>query len=398
MDADLFSSPKNPPLPPQPSSLNPSSTLEPLETGVQREQIIANRLISDWVAKLTLMGGTEHSTAHHYQQILNRLLTFASKFPWQLTRKDVDEFFKMIYQNRDRYLSELTIANYSAAWRSFQSYMLRSDISGEINRLTGIIPQIFIDEENGISVKRAKCNTAPKGWALTPELILQADKEFICMIKMAKKSHSKSYYTLLRDRVMFHLCIHFALRVSELVTLTLKQFQPHPDPIMRQKFGSYGMLTVTGKNKVTGTIPMREETIFNLLSIYLDKIRPRLLLCRDNTDNSQGLTTYQNKTYAVADLLFFSERGTVLNPQNFRNRLQDLSRRIMTPQRIVPHTLRHTGCTLMVPLYTIGISRLYMRHRHLHTTLSYYHPNPLDSGLCKNGDYSVTGWFEKEDY
>ena len=50
------------------------------------------------------------------------------------------------------------------------------------------------------------------------------------MISVAKKRRNKGYYALIRDRVMFHISIHFALRVSELVTLTLQQFSPIQAP------------------------------------------------------------------------------------------------------------------------------------------------------------------------
>ena len=125
---------------------------------------------------------------------------------------------------------------------------------------------------------------------------------------------------------------------------------------MKEKYGKYGALTVTGKNKVTGTIPMR-EAIHRLLVLYVEKVRPKLLLQRANKNNDNGLTRYKGKTYAVADLLFFSERGNVLNPQSFRKRLEDLSIRVMTPQKITPHTLRHTGCTLMAPYICLRLRR-----------------------------------------
>lgn len=121
------------------------------------------------------------------------------------------------------------------------------------------------------------------------------------------------------------------------------------------------------------------------------------MLLRRSGSGQQGRSKYKGQTYAVADLLFFSERGNVLNPQSFRKRLEDLSLRVMTPRRITPHTLRHTGCTLMAPLYSPEVAQRYMRHKNLSTTLYYYHSDPLNAGAHQNPEYDVTGWFEEDE-
>lgn len=364
----------------------------------ERNRKIAENLVSDWHAKISLMGEAENTTADNYRETLNRLLAFTGKAPWDLCKKDVTEFLAHRQKARNEEpLAERTVAAYASAWRSFQSYMLMQEVANEIAIATSVRPQEFIDDQNAIPVRRAKSDHAPKGWALTPEYIDRIEDELLHMISVAKKRRNKGYYALIRDRVMFHISIHFALRVSELVTLTMQQFSPHTSPAMKEKYGKYGALTVTGKNKVTGTIPMREEAIHRLLVLYVEKVRPKLLLQRANKNNDNGLTRYKGKTYAVADLLFFSERGNVLNPQSFRKRLEDLSIRVMTPQKITPHTLRHTGCTLMAPLYMPEVAQKYMRHKNLATTLYYYHPDPLNAGAHHNPEYDVSGWFEDED-
>lgn len=364
----------------------------------QQNRAIAENLVSDWHAAISLMGETENTTADSYLKTVQRLMDFTNKAPWELNKQDVPRF--LAYRQEVRKgdpLAGLTVAAYASAWRSFQAYMLRQDISNEIATATGVRPQEFIDDQNAIPVRRAKCDQAPKAWALTPEYIDKIEDELLHMIRVAKKRRTKAYFALIRDRVMFHLAIHFALRVSELVTLTLTQFSPHTDANMREKYGKYGALTVTGKNRVTGTIPLREDAIFKLLTLYIEKVRPKLLLRRTRKQEGNGLTSYKGKTYAVADLLFFSERGNVLNPRSFRKRLEELSLAVMTPRKVVPHTLRHTGCTLMAPLYSPDVAQKYMRHKNLATTLYYYHPNPLNAGAHLNPDYDVTGWFEDGD-
>lgn len=364
----------------------------------EQNRAIAENLLSDWHAKISLMGEAENTTADSYLEDLVRLLHFTGKAPWELNKHDVVAFLASRQAARNgEPLAENTVARYGSAWRSFQAFMLSLDIANGIATSTGVRPREFIDDQNCIPVRRAKSNHAPKGWALTPEYIDKIEDELLYQIKVAKKRRNKAYYALLRDRVMFHLAIHFALRVSELVTLTLQQFSPHTSPKMRKKFGKYGALTVTGKNKITGTIPMRDELIYQLLVTYIEKVRPKLLLRRTRKAVVNGLTTYKGKTYAVSDLLFFSERGNVLNPQSFRKRLGDLSLAVMTPQKITPHTLRHTGCTLMAPLYSPEVAQKYMRHKNLATTLYYYHPDPLNAGAHLNPDYDVPAWFEDDE-
>jgi integrase len=65
----------------------------------------------------------------------------------------------------------------------------------------------------------------------------------------------------------------------------------------------------------------------------------------------------------------------------FRKRLAEVAIESgVIANKLTPHTLRHTGCTLMVPLYSPEIAQKYMRHKNLHTTLYYYHPATLQAG------------------
>jgi len=160
----------------------------------------------------------------------------------------------------------------------------------------------------------------------------------------------------------------------------LDDFRPHHDPELAAIFGKWGTLTVTGKNDTTGTIPMREQQIFDLLEWYVSNVRQKLLLRRKSKPNDNGVCIFDDEEYLVNNLLFPSERGGVVHPNTYRDRLKKIASLANLPRKITPHTLRHTGCTLMVPLYSPDIAQKYMRHRRLSTTLQYYHPNPLSAG------------------
>lgn len=144
-------------------------------------------------------------------------------------------------------LAPSTVAVYCAGWRSFQAYMLDMERVNEIQATFKVRPVKFVTEENGIAVKRHKLNAArPKAWALTPTEIDAIDQQFAFDIKAAYAARSKSLLPLQRDRVMFHIAIHFALRVSELVTIQLHDFKASHDPRMKA-FQNFGTLTITGK-------------------------------------------------------------------------------------------------------------------------------------------------------
>ena len=193
----------------------------------EEQKRYAENLLNDWYAKLSLIGGAATSTADSYLSAVKRLLRITRKAPWQLDLHDFPNLLQHSFEANGEQLSYYTVASYASACRSFQSFLLRTDIANEIARATGTRPQVFVDNENTIPVKRANLDKAPKGWALSAENIDDVEDEFIRLIYAARQNGSKAYYALLRDRVMFHIAIQFALRVSELVTITLSQFKTH---------------------------------------------------------------------------------------------------------------------------------------------------------------------------
>lgn len=345
------------------------------------KKVYAGNLIRDWYAQMLHLDGLQASSCKGHQDHVFRLLNHARVPPWELKKDHVSAYLESRQDPRTQsYLAPATVASYCSAWRSFQNYMLDPDRLNEILSKFQVRPRVFINEENGIAVKKYKANWKPKGWALSPEQIDAIDATFRFKIQQAHANRSKSLLPLIRDRVMFHVAIHFALRVTELVTTEMSAFKPSHEAAMA-RFGKFGTMTVTGKNQVTGTIPMREQAVFDLLEWYLENIRPKLLLRRKLSESDTTTCTYEGETYRVAELLFPSERGGVVPTNTFRKRLAEvaIAAGVIT-NKLTPHTLRHTGCTLMVPLYSPEIAQKYMRHKNLHTTLYYYHPATLQAG------------------
>lgn len=273
----------------------------------------ATNLVKDWHAQILHYEGLKPKSANAHRDNFFRLLNHARVAPWELTKSHITKYLESrVDAETGESLAPATIAARFSAWRSLQSFMLEPDRVNEILAQFKVRPRAFITEENGIAVKKHKANWIPKGWALTPEQIDAIDETFRFEIMLAHKNHTKSLLPLQRDRAMFHVAVHFALRVSELVTLTKGQFRPSHDAKLKAQFGNLGVLTVTGKNEVTGSIPMREPEMHALLEWYLGSCRQKLLLRRkEGKDAAEdtGTCTYDEKTYRVGDLIAHSTDG-----------------------------------------------------------------------------------------
>jgi len=376
----------------QKESTNDSIQKELFSSLTRSEKTYASNMINDWYAQMHHLYGNKQKTCDYHRDNLMRLIDFAEVAPWELRKYHVVRFLQRRSTIKGEPLAQATAAGYFSSWRSFQTFMLELDRVNEILREFKVRPEEFITEENSVSIKKAKSNWKPKGWALTDAQIKTIDGQYRAEIVLAERTNSKSYLPLIRDRVMFHVAIHFSLRVSELTTLQLDDFRAHHNQKLKEKFGDWGTLTITGKNDTTGTIPMREADIKDLLEWYVAKIRHKILL-RRNT-KGDGICKYDGKEYVVNNLLFPSERGGGVHPNTIRSRLNKIAELSNLPRRLTPHTLRHTGCTLMVPLYSPEIAQKYMRHKRLSTTLQYYHPDPLTAGNEVNAALDL---FDDED-
>jgi integrase len=338
----------------------------------------SQNIIADWQAQLRYLNGLAANSCQNHLDCLMRLIEHAQVAPWECRESHVIRFLESrTNPQTDAPLAPATVAAYCSAWRSFQAYMLDLERSNEILVRFKIRPQRFVTEENSIAVKRYKLGWRSKAWAMTPTQIDAVDEAFRSMIKQAYLGRSKSLHALQRDRVMFHVAIHLALRVGELVTLTLDDFRESHDRQMSH-FGDLGVVTLTGKNSVTGTVPMRDPSVEALLRWYLLNCRQKILMGR--RCGMSGTCTFEGKTYITARLVFPSERGGPASPDMFRRRLKAVASQAGIAGKLYPHILRHTGCTLMVPLYSPEIAQKYMRHKSLYTTLGYYHPSTLDAG------------------
>ena len=348
------------------------------------------QLMDAWTKTLrTINGLTENTIALHLSSV-ERLLRNAEVPPWRLRKQHIIEFLdaKTNPQKTTKSLSPATQSSYFSGWRSIQTYLLDLEVSNQILAKFGIKPEKFVGDENSLLVKKYKANQKPKGWALTEGQIDSVDAEYKRQIRIAHKANNqKVYLALCRDRVMFHFCIHYALRVSELTNVEISDFSKSKDPRL-ECFGNFALLTVTGKNNVTGTVPTRSKEIYDLIQWYIDTIRPSIIRGKASNNEKEEHTNQDNFRLK---LLFPSERRSgAMCANNVRKRLSDVALKAgIVDKTLHPHILRHTGCTQMVPVYSAEVAQKYMRHKNLATTLHYYHASPLDAGNAENIEFDL---------
>ena len=147
-----------------------------------------------------------------------------------------------------------------------------------------------------------------------------------------------------RNHAMLHLLYATGLRVSELVKLSLINFNRHS-----------GNLRVLGKGSKERLVPIGEQARV-LLEEYLDHIRPRLL--RGKTSPS----------------FFVTVRGKAMTRNRYWQIVKDIAMRAGINKEISPHALRHSFAThLLENGADLRSVQLMLGHSDISTTQLYTH-------------------------
>ncbi len=123
-------------------------------------------------------------------------------------------------------------------------------------------------------------------------------------------------YLGLRDRAMLETLYACGLRISELLTLTIREIHP------RENF-----VRVFGKGRKERLVPI-SDTALKWIKRYLDRSRPML----DRFSRSQGV-------------LFLNVRGTQMSRMGFWKILKRYVEKAGIRKEIHPHTFRHSFAT-----------------------------------------------------
>lgn len=148
-----------------------------------------------------------------------------------------------------------------------------------------------------------------------------------------------------RDRAMLELLYATGLRVTELVTLRLDQFNP------RQ-----GVVRVIGKGSKDRLVPVGEEAE-SWLATYLGDARRVILGARRSSDD-----------------LFITERGAAMTRQAFWHLIKRYAVKAGIRTPLSPHTLRHAFAThLLNHGADLRVVQLLLGHSDLSSTQIYTH-------------------------
>ncbi|RMG44822.1 MAG: site-specific tyrosine recombinase XerD [Acidobacteria bacterium] len=195
----------------------------------------------------------------------------------------------------------------------------------------------FLREEGERPDDPLRAVEAPRRRRPLPRVL--SEREIEALLEAPRGDDPRS----LRDRAMLEVLYATGLRVSELVSLRLREVD------LRR-----GLVRVTGKGRRERVVPLGRKALAALRR-YLEAGR-------------EGLDP-------AGDVLFPGRGGRPLSRQGFWVRLRSLARRAgIPPDRISPHVLRHSFATHLVEHGAdLRSVQLLLGHRDISTTEIYTH-------------------------
>jgi integrase/recombinase XerD len=238
---------------------------------------------------LSLEKGSSMNTREAYRRDLARLIEYATMRgiadPSALTPKLLREY---VYYLKDIGLAPASIRRSISATRTYFKFLL-----GE-----GMLPK---DPSEKLET--------PKAWRTLPEVLSVAEVE---MLLGSPKIEEPLAF---RDRALFELAYGAGLRVSEWITLQVR------DLALEE-----GLVRVFGKGSKERLVPLGRRAIGSVAT-YLAELRPRL-----DRGQSKGI-------------LFLNVRGTPLSRMGAWKILKHHVDRAGITKHVTPHTLRHSFAT-----------------------------------------------------
>ena len=246
-------------------------------------------LLERYADFLALERGSANRTQEAYARDVVRFVDFATtkgaKTPVDVTPKVLREF---VYHLKDLGLSPASIRRNVSGVRSYFKFL--------------------IGDGHMVRDPSERLET-PKRWRTLPEVLTVAE---IQKLLAAPTMDDPLYF---RDRAMLELAYGAGLRVSEWITIGVK------DALLDD-----GLVRVFGKGSKERLVPIGRGAI-GALAIYMRELRPTL---------EQG---------AGKGRLFLNARGTPLSRMGAWKILRKYVERAGITKRVYPHTLRHSFAT-----------------------------------------------------
>jgi integrase/recombinase XerD len=253
------------------------------------EAIAQAFLIERFVDYLTLEQGASPETLAGYSRDVERLAAFARakglETPTSVSSRTLRDF---VYHLKDLGLSPSSIRRNISAVRTYFRFLMSE---GHVVR----------DPSERLET--------PRKWRTLPEVLTVAEVEQL----LAAPTIDESLY--FRDRAMLELAYGAGLRVSEWITLGVK------DALL-----SEGLVRVFGKGSKERLVPIG-RTAISSVAIYTRELRPKL-------EKGQG-----------KGILFLNARGEPLTRMGAWKILRRYVERAGITKHVTPHTLRHSFAT-----------------------------------------------------
>jgi integrase/recombinase XerD len=238
---------------------------------------------------LTLEQGTSPRTLEAYQRDVERLAAFAvgkgAPAPIDITSRLLREF---VYHLKDLGLAASSIRRNISAVRTYFRFLLAD----------GVVAR---DPSERLET--------PRGWRTLPEVL--TIEEIGKLIAAPTLDDPLAF----RDRAMLELAYGAGLRVSEWITLGVR------DVFLEQK-----MIRVFGKGSKERIVPIGRSAI-GAVAVYQRELRPKL-------EKGEG-----------KGILFLNARGAPLTRMGAWKILRRYVERAGITKHVSPHTLRHSFAT-----------------------------------------------------
>ena len=282
--------------------------------------------ITNFISSLSVEKGFSRNTLDAYKNDLSQFVDFirkqaAKEDKLQLTWEKVDRSSLLDYlvTLRERSYAPATMARKVAAIKSFFNFLVSE---GTLKK----------NPTEGIS--------GPKVGKALPRAISVEDVE-----KLLEQPDKVSTPEAKRDKAMLELVYATGMRVSEMVSLNLRDVNLKA-----------GFVRCFGKGSKERIIPIHNKAI-KAVKTYIDEARPRLL-------GATGETA-----------MFLNRRGQRLTRQGFWLILKGYAEKAKLEADITPHVLRHSIATHLLHSGKMNLRELQelLGHANISTTQIYTH-------------------------
>ena len=265
---------------------------------------------------LSVEKGLSTNTILSYSRDLNKLFRFLKKKKVALDSVGEEDLVKFIHHQSRAGLSSRSLGRLISSLKSFYKFLVLDDV---------------IKKNPAVNL------SSPKIWLKLPQFLTVEEVESLLMQPEEKNMRG------IRDRAMFELLYATGLRVSELVSLKMKDLNMEE-----------GFLLCSGKGGKERIVPIGLSARRSIRR-YLDEARPQIMK-------------------ESSDALFLTSRGRAFSRQGFWKMLKGYAKKAGLDLKISPHILRHSFAThLLERGADLRSVQLMLGHTQITTTQIYTH-------------------------